>query len=495
MNSKMIRYILSNILKLEAIFMIVPLLLSIYYQEKSLVFSAHLLTIFLLLGTSYLLSKKQPENTRIFAKEGLFIVAFSWLALSFFGALPFVISREIPSFVDAFFEVVSGFTTTGASILSDVEALSYSLLYWRSFTHFVGGMGVLVLALAILPKNNNQSLHIMKAEVPGPTVGKLVSKMSYNSRILYLLYLFLTLILIFFLYLGGMPLFDSILHTFGTVRTGGFGMKNSSIGYYRSAYIEYVLAIGMLLSGMNFNLFYALLLRNFRQVVRNEELKFYFSIVALAVLAICIDNYGDYSSIEQLFRDSLFTVSSIMTTTGFSTINFDTWSVFSKTLLLLLMVIGGCGGSTAGGIKVSRFIVLFKTFIYEFKKTYSPNRVFRLKMDGRALSQELIMSIRTYLILYLFLFVLLLLCVAPESSDFISACSAVAATFNNIGPGFGMVGPTMNYSHFSSFSKIVLSFGMLLGRLEIFPILLIFSPEIFVPFFQRLAKIFRKIES
>lgn len=495
MNNKMIRYVLANILKLEAVFMIVPLLLSMYYQEKTLVSFAHLLTILLLWGTSCLLSGKQPENVQIFAKEGLCIVAFSWLALSFFGALPFFISREIPSFVDAFFEVVSGFTTTGASILSDVEALPYSLLYWRSFTHFVGGMGVLVLALAILPRNNNQSLHIMKAEVPGPTVGKLVSKMSYNSRILYLLYLFLTLILIFFLCLGGMPLFDSILHTFGTVGTGGFGMKNTSIGYYRSAYIEYVLAIGMLLSGMNFNLFYALLLRNFRQVVHNEELKFYFSIVTLAVLGICIDNYESYSNMEHLFRDSLFTVSSIMTTTGFSTVNFDTWSVFSKTILLILMMIGGCAGSTAGGIKVSRFIVLFKTFIHEFKKTYSPNRVFRLKMDGRALSQELIMSIRTYLILYLSLFFLLLLCIAPESPDFISACSAVAATFNNIGPGFGMVGPTMNYSHFSSFSKIVLSFGMLLGRLEIFPILLIFSPEIFTPFLQKLTKIFQKIES
>ncbi|WP_276797920.1 TrkH family potassium uptake protein [Fusobacterium gonidiaformans] len=491
MNNKMIRYVLSNILKLEAVFMIVPLILSIYYQEKTLVSLAHLFTILLLIGIAYLLSKKQPENVQIFAKEGLFIVAFSWLALSFFGALPFVISREIPSFVDAFFEVVSGFTTTGASILSNVEALSHSLLYWRSFTHFVGGMGVLVLALAILPKNNNQSLHIMKAEVPGPTVGKLVSKMTYNSRILYMIYIFLTLLITLFLYLGGMPLFDSVLHTFGTVGTGGFGIKNTSVAYYHSAYIEYVLAIGMLLSGMNFNLFYALLLRNFKQVLHNEELKYYLSIVAFAVLAICIDNYNQYDNIEQLFRDSLFTVSSIMTTTGFSTINFDTWSVFSKTILLLLMMIGGCAGSTAGGMKVSRFIVLFKTFIYEFKKTYSPNRVFRLKMDGRALSQELIMSIRTYLILYLSLFFLLLLCVAPESPDFISACSAVAATFNNIGPGFGMVGPTMNYSHFSNFNKIVLSISMLLGRLEIFPILLIFSPEIFTPFFKKIKSLFQ----
>lgn len=485
MNNKMIRYVIGNILKLEAAFMVIPLLLSFYYKESLLVKASHSITIALLLISAFFLAKKVPENTKIFAKEGLLIVAFSWLSLSFYGALPFVISQEIPSFIDAFFEVVSGFTTTGASILTNVEALDHSLLYWRSFTHFVGGMGVLVLALAILPKNNNQAIHIMKAEVPGPTVGKIVAKMSYNSRILYLIYVFITLLVILFLCLGGMPLFDSVLHAFGTVGTGGFGIKNTSIAYYHNAYIEYVLAIGMLLCGMNFNLFYALLLRNFKQVIKNEELKFYLSIVGISIFTISMDLYSKYDSLEQLFRDVLFTVSSIITTTGFSTVNFDEWSVFSKTILLLLMIIGGCAGSTAGGIKVSRFIVLFKTFVHEFKKTSSPNRVFSIKLDGKAIPKELITSIRTYLILYLSIFFFLLLCVAVESSDFLSAVSAVAATFNNIGPGFNFVGPTANYSHFSDWNKIILSLSMLLGRLEIFPILILFSPEWFKPFFQK----------
>lgn len=488
MNNKMIRYVIGKILKLEAIFMVVPLVLSFYYQESFSVKIAHIATILLLVISAFLLSRKHPEDMKIFAKEGLLIVAFSWLSLSFYGALPFVISGQIPSFVDAFFEVVSGFTTTGASILTNVEALDHSLLYWRSFTHFVGGMGVLVLALAILPKNNNQAIHIMKAEVPGPTVGKIVSKMSYNSRILYLIYLCITLMLIIALVFGGMPVFDSVLHAFGAVGTGGFGIKNTSVGYYHSAYIEYVLAIGMLVCGMNFNLFYALLLRNFKQVMKNEELKFYLGIVALSIAAICIDLHSRYSSFEQLFRDVLFTVSSIMTTTGFSTVDFDQWSVFSKTILLLLMIIGGCAGSTAGGMKVSRFIVLFKTFIHEFKKTSSPNRVFSIKLDGKAIPKELIGSIRTYLILYLSIFFLILLCVAPESPDFLSAISAVAATFNNIGPGFNFVGPTANYSHFSNLNKIVLSLSMLLGRLEIFPILILFSPEWFKPLFGKLKK-------
>lgn len=482
----MILYIIGNILKIEAIFMIVPLLLSLYYQEGWLVFGSHAATILCLLLSSRACSWKQPEDTKIFAKEGLLIVAFSWLSLSFFGALPFVFSRQIPSFIDAFFEVVSGFTTTGASILNDVEALSNSMLYWRSFTHFVGGMGVLVLALAILPKNNNQAMHIMKAEVPGPTVGKIVSKMSYNSRILYLLYLGLTLLIISALCLGGMPLFDSVVHAFGTVGTGGFGIKNTSVAYYNSAYIEYVLAIGMLLSGMNFNLFYALLLRNFKQIASNEELKFYVSIVALSVLFIAFNIRSQYDSIEKLFRDTLFTVSSIMTTTGFSTANFDTWPVFSKVILLLLMMIGGCAGSTAGGMKVSRFIVLFKTFIHECKKTGAPNRIFTIRMDGKAISKDLITSIRTYLVLYLSITFLLLLCVAPESPDFLSAISSVFATFNNIGPGFNAVGPTANYAHFSGLTKILLSFSMLLGRLEIFPILILFLPDFWKPFFEKL---------
>ena len=270
MNNKMVRYVIGHILKLETAFMLIPLALSFFYHESFIVKKSYIFTIVLLLISSLLISKKVPENQKIYAKEGLVIVSISWIALSLFGALPFVFSNRIPSFIDAFFETVSGFTTTGASILSNVEALEHSLLFWRSFTHLVGGMGVLVLALAILPKNTNQSLHIMKAEVPGPTFGKLVAKMSYNSRILYMIYIFITIIIIILLKLGGMPLFDSVVHAFGTVGTGGFGIKNSSVAYYNSSYIDYVLGIGMLLCGMNFNLFYALLLKNYKQVFKNE---------------------------------------------------------------------------------------------------------------------------------------------------------------------------------------------------------------------------------
>ena len=433
----------------------------------------------LLLFSSLLISKKIPENQKIYAKEGLVIVSISWIALSLFGALPFVFSKRIPSFIDAFFETVSGFTTTGASVLTNVEALENSLLFWRSFTHLVGGMGVLVLALAILPKNNNQSLHIMKAEVPGPTFGKLVAKMSYNSRILYMIYIFITIVITVLLKLGGMSLFDSIVHAFGTVGTGGFGIKNSSIAYYHSSYIDYVLGIGMLLCGMNFNLFYALLLKNYKQVFKNEELKYYCGIVAIAIIAIAVNISSSYTSIRLLFRDVFFTVSSVITTTGYSTVDFDTWPVFSKTILLLLMFVGGCAGSTAGGLKVSRIAILFKTVVGEFKKIGTPNRVINIKMDKKVITKELSSGISTYLMLYITIFLIAILFVAWDSPDFLSAFSAVAATFNNIGPGMGIVGPTSNYASFSNINKVMLSLIMLLGRLEIFPILILFSPSLY----------------
>ena len=389
MNNKMVRYVIGHILKLETAFMLIPLALSFFYHESFIVKKSYIFTIILLLISSLLISKKVPENQKIYAKEGLVIVSISWIALSLFGALPFVFSNRIPSFIDAFFETVSGFTTTGASILSNVEALEHSLLFWRSFTHLVGGMGVLVLALAILPKNTNQSLHIMKAEVPGPTFGKLVAKMSYNSRILYMIYIFITIIIIILLKLGGMPLFDSVVHAFGTVGTGGFGIKNSSVAYYNSSYIDYVLGIGMLLCGMNFNLFYALLLKNYKQVFKNEELKYYCSIVVLAIIAIVINIAPAYKNSNRLFRDVFFTVSSVITTTGYSTVDFDAWPVFSKTVLLFLMFVGGCAGSTAGGLKVSRIAILFKTVVGEFKKIGTPNRVINIKMDKKVITKEL----------------------------------------------------------------------------------------------------------
>ena len=479
MNNKMVRYVIGHILKLETAFMLIPLALSFFYHESFIVKKSYIFTIILLLISSLLISKKVPENQKIYAKEGLVIVSISWIALSLFGALPFVFSNRIPSFIDAFFETVSGFTTTGASILSNVEALEHSLLFWRSFTHLVGGMGVLVLALAILPKNTNQSLHIMKAEVPGPTFGKLVAKMSYNSRILYMIYIFITIIIIILLKLSGMPLFDSVVHAFGTVGTGGFGIKNSSVAYYNSSYIDYVLGIGMLLCGMNFNLFYALLLKNYKQVFKNEELKYYCSIVVLAIIAIVINIAPAYKNSNRLFRDVFFTVSSVITTTGYSTVDFDAWPVFSKTVLLFLMFVGGCAGSTAGGLKVSRIAILFKTVVGEFKKIGTPNRVINIKMDKKVITKELSSGISTYLMLYITIFLIAILCVSWDSPDFISAFSAVAATFNNIGPGMGIVGPTSNYASFSNINKLILSLVMLLGRLEIFPILILFSPSLY----------------
>lgn len=479
MNNKMVRYVIGHILKLETAFMLIPLALSFFYHESFIVKKSYIFTIILLLISSLLISKKVPENQKIYAKEGLVIVSISWIALSLFGALPFVFSNRIPSFIDAFFETVSGFTTTGASILSNVEALEHSLLFWRSFTHLVGGMGVLVLALAILPKNTNQSLHIMKAEVPGPTFGKLVAKMSYNSRILYMIYIFITIIIIILLKLGGMPLFDSVVHAFGTVGTGGFGIKNSSVSYYNSSYIDYVLRIGMLLCGMNFNLFYALLLKNYKQVFKNEELKYYCSIVVLAIIAIVINIAPAYKNSNRLFRDVFFTVSSVITTTGYSTVDFDAWPVFSKTVLLFLMFVGGCAGSTAGGLKVSRIAILFKTVVGEFKKIGTPNRVINIKMDKKVITKELSSGISTYLMLYITIFLIAILCVSWDSPDFISAFSAVAATFNNIGPGMGIVGPTSNYASFSNINKLILSLVMLLGRLEIFSILILFSPSLY----------------
>ncbi|MHD0318008.1 TrkH family potassium uptake protein [Fusobacterium sp. THCT1E2] len=479
MNNKMVRYVIGHILKIETAFMLIPLALSFFYHESITVKKAYVFTMILLLFSSLLISKKIPENQKIYAKEGLVIVSISWIALSLFGALPFVFSNRIPSLIDAFFETVSGFTTTGASILTNVEALENSLLFWRSFTHLVGGMGVLVLALAILPKNNNQSLHIMKAEVPGPTFGKLVAKMSYNSRILYMIYIFITIVITVLLKLGGMSLFDSVVHAFGTVGTGGFGIKNSSIAYYNSSYIDYVLGIGMLLCGMNFNLFYALLLKNYKQVFKNEELKYYCGIVAIAIVAIAVNISSSYTSISLLFRDVFFTVSSVITTTGYSTVDFDTWPVFSKTILLLLMFVGGCAGSTAGGLKVSRIAILFKTVVGEFKKIGTPNRVINIKMDKKVITKELSSGISTYLMLYITIFLIAILFVAWDSPDFLSAFSAVAATFNNIGPGMGIVGPTSNYASFSNINKVMLSLIMLLGRLEIFPILILFSPSLY----------------
>ena len=479
MNTKIISYVISNLFKILMFLFLFPLAVSIYYKEGLKLSMAYVIPIIILCILSYFLSNKTPENQSFFSKEGLVIVSLSWLLISFFGALPFIISGSIPNIVDAFFESVSGFTTTGASILSEVESLNKSILFWRSLTHVVGGMGVLVLVLAILPKGNNQALHIMRAEVPGPTVGKIVAKMNYNSRILYIIYISMIIILIIFLLLGGMPLFDACIHAFGTAGTGGFSCKNTSIGFYNSAYIDYVISIGMIAFGLNFNLFYLLILGNIKQVFKSEEARYYLSIIFISTFLICLNIHHFYSSISRMIRDVFFTVSSIITTTGFSTVDFDKWPTFSKTILMFLMFCGACAGSTAGGFKVSRLTILIKKFVREFKKIGHPNKVLNIQLEGKTLDKEMLEGVDSYFILYSVILFILLLITAWDSDTFITALSAVLATFNNIGPGLGAVGPTSNFANYSAFTKIVLSLGMLLGRLEIIPLLILVSPRIY----------------
>lgn len=479
MNTKIISYVISNLFRLMMFLLLFPLAVSIYYKEGVKLSMAYIIPIIILAILSYFLSNKAVENQSFFSKEGLVIVALSWLLISFFGALPFVISGDIPNMVDAFFESVSGFTTTGASILPEVESLNKSIIFWRSFTHLVGGMGVLVLVLAILPKGNNQALHIMRAEVPGPTVGKLVAKMSYNSRILYIIYIVITIIMIILLLVGGMSFYDACIHAFGTAGTGGFSSKNTSIGFYNSAYIDYVISIGMLVFGLNFNLFYLLILGNIKQVFKSEEAKYYLGIVFVATILICINIYPIYSSISKMIRDVFFTVSSIITTTGYSTVDFDKWPTFSKTIILSLMFCGGCAGSTAGGFKVSRVIILIKKVVKEFRKVGHPNKVLNIQLEGKTLDKAMLEGVDSYFVLYSFTLFLLLLITAWDSDTFTTALSAVLATFNNIGPGLDTVGPTSNFSTYSVFTKIILSFGMLLGRLEIIPLLILISPRIY----------------
>lgn len=479
MNISMIKYIIGYILKLEAGFLIFPLFVSFYFKENTSMYKSYFYTITILLFIGFTFSRKLPKNQKMFAKEGLVTVSLSWIFLSFFGALPFVFSNYIPSLIDAFFETVSGFTTTGASILTNVEALPNSLLFWRSFTHLVGGMGVLVLALAILPKSNNRSLHLMKAEVPGPTFGKLVAKMSYNSRILYIIYILMTILLAIILMLEGMPFFDSMLHAFGTAGTGGFGIKNTSIAYYNNSLIHYTIGIGMLLFSLNFNLYYILILGNIKQFFKSEEMKWFFSIVFLSILLICLNIHSIYDNVFNMIRDVFFTVASIVSTTGYSTADFDRWPLFSKTILLFLMFMGGCAGSTAGGLKVSRVVILIKNTLKEFKKLGSSNKVVSLKIEGKPITNDLMESISSYLIVYISVFIIILVGISFSLPNLNTSFSAVAATFNNIGPGFESLGPTQNYSALTDLNKIILSFSMLLGRLEIFPVLILFSPEIY----------------
>lgn len=476
MNYRMVAYIIGQILKIEAALLVLPLLVSLIYKENRV--GAFLLPILLLLVIGTTATWQKPANKKIYAKEGFVIVSGAWIFMSLFGCLPFFIDGCIPSFADCFFETVSGFTTTGASILTNVEALPLSMLFWRSFTHWIGGMGVLVFVLAILPQTDTQSMYLMKAEVPGPTVGKLVSKIKLTARILYGIYIVLTLIEIVLLKLGGMAFFDCVVNSFGTAGTGGFSIKNSGIAFYQSSYIEYVIGIFMIIFGINFNLFYLIIIGKIRQAVKSEELRGYLLIVLVAVALITLNIYPSSQSLEQAFRHAFFQVSSIITTTGYSTADFVHWPLFSQGILLLLMFFGGCAGSTSGGIKISRIVILFKTVIYEIKRMISPKAVVSLKLEGKTPASDTLRGVYCYFIAYMLTMGASVLLITLENMDFTTVSTAVISCINNVGPGLGAVGPMGNFSAFSDFSKYLLSFDMLAGRLEIFPMLIIFSPAV-----------------
>ena len=477
MNRKMINFIIGKILILEAGLMVLPLIISFLYNESAKYKLAYGSVILLLLAVGFLLSMKVPKEPTIQGREGFIIVSLSWVLMSVFGALPFVITKEIPSFIDAFFEIVSGFTTTGSSIITDLNLISHSNLFWRSFTHFVGGMGVLVLALAIFPKYSATSVHVMKAEVPGPTFGKLVSKLSATAQVLYKIYIVMTIVLIILLLLGGVNLFESSLLAFGTAGTGGFGVRNGSILPYKSAYVEMVLAVGMIVFGVNFNVYYFILIGKIKEAYKNEELRYYLLIVFIAVMLIVFNISKTYNSTFQCFRDVFFSVSSVITTTGYSTADFGKWPLFSQVILLGLMFFGACAGSTAGGLKISRVVLMFKIYFAEIRQMISPNRVITIKYEDKPVNLKMQKSISVYFLVYSIVFGVILLIVSHSTDDFITAFSAVAATFNNIGPGLGKVGPAFSFAKLSDLSKVVLSFGMLAGRLEIFPMLILFSPS------------------
>lgn len=464
MNKSVVKFIIGKILRIEAILMIAPLIVSFIYREDGLYQFSFLIIIVVLFLISYLLSRGEVNKRQMYAKEGFVIVSLSWILLSFFGSLPFVISGDIPSLIDAFFETSSGFTTTGSSILTDVEALAHSMLFWRSFTHLVGGMGVLVFALAVMPQTGSESVHIMKAEVPGPVFGKVVAKLSASARILYLIYLSMAAIMVVLLLFGGMSFFDALLHAFGTAGTGGFGVRNGSILAYDSAYIDVILSVGMIFFGINFNLYYFILIGSVKEAFSSEELRWYFTIIGSAVLLICLNIYTSYESTGTMLRDVFFSVSSIITTTGFSTVNFGNWPLFSKTILLLLMFFGGCAGSTAGGLKISRVALLTKSAIAEFKRMSQPNRMVVVKHEKKTIERDTIRSVVNYLLVYIVIFIGLVLIISLDFNDFESAFSSIVATFNNIGPGLGQVGPMGGYSGLSNWSKILLSFVMIAGR-------------------------------
>ena len=474
MNYSIIIFIIGWILKLEAVFMLLPCATALIYRESEI--TAFLITMAVCLAVGLPLTRKKPGKKAFYTKEGFVTAALSWIVLSVMGAMPFVISGCIPHPIDALFETVSGFTTTGASILSDVEALPYCMLIWRSFTHWIGGMGVVVFILTLLPLTGGYHMNLMKAESPGPSVGKLVPKVQSTAKILYGIYIGLTLLQMVLLLLGGMPLFDTICTAFGTAGTGGFGIKNDSIAGY-STYLQVVISVFMILFGVTFNFYFYLLTKKFRQAFSTEEVRYYIGIIAIAIVVITFNVRHMFGGVGHALQQAAFQVGSIITTTGFATTDFNQWPQVSRTILVMLMFVGACAGSTGGGIKVSRFVILCKTVRKELHLFVHPNAVKKIKMDEKPVPHEVVRSTNIFLIVYVLIFAFSVLLIGFNNYDLTTNFTAVAATLNNIGPGLELVGPAENFSMFSYFSKSVLIFDMLAGRLEIFPLLLLFVKD------------------
>lgn len=476
MNFKMVLNSVGRIILTEAALLVLPAIVSLIYGEHNSMI-AFLLTIAVAVVSGLFMTvfTKRSKDRDVYTGEGFVIVAFAWIILSIIGCLPFIISGEIPNFFNAFFETVSGFTTTGASILTDVEAMSKGMLFWRSFTHWVGGMGVLVFVMAILPGNSKGSMHIMRAEMPGPIIGKLVPKARDTAKILYLIYIVMTIVEIVLLLIGGMSAFDSIVHSLGTAGTGGFAIKADGLAGY-SPYCQWVIGIFMLLFGINFNLYYLLLIRRAKAVFKSEELWAYLGIVAAAVVVIAINISSLYDSLSETIRMSFFQVSSIITTTGYSTTDFNKWPVLSKSILLILMFIGACAGSTAGGLKVSRVVLLFKNIGREIKRALHPRSVNTVKFEGKIVEENTLSNATAYLAIYMVCFVTVFLLISFEPFSIETNFASAVSCFNNIGPGLDATGPMSSYADYTNFSKFILSIAMLLGRLEIFPLIIAFSP-------------------
>lgn len=474
MNYRMITYIMGQILRIVGLCMLLPLVVGAIYGENH-IFASFAIPAGITIILSIIFTIKKPKNTAVFSMEGFVSVAASWITMSAIGALPFVISGEIPNYIDAFFETVSGFTTTGSTILSDVESMSRSCIFWRAFTHWLGGMGVLMFVLAVMNSNDVRTMHMMRAECTGPNVGRLVSKSSFSARILYGIYITLTVAEMIALLICGMPLYDSIIHACSSAGTGGFSMWNDSIAHYNSLAIEMVITVFVLLFGVNFNLYYFILIKKFSLVFKNEELRVYFGVIIVATALITGTVLENYSSFGEALRKAFFMVGSTITSTGFATTDTSQWGTFPQTLLLLIMFIGACAGSTGGGMKVSRILIIVKTGIRELKYIVSPRAVASVKIDGKPVEKDVVRGASNYFILFMLIMAISLLLLSHDNFSIEENISAVITCMNNIGFGVGSFSTSGNFGGLDSFSKIILCFDMLIGRLEIYPLIMLFA--------------------